>query len=171
VADHKHRCPACSYGRLKEIARDDIQRRLQCDECEYSEYVEIVTVSRAASQKAYRERKVRGEVKPQKAPVMIPKGVKLIEWRPGAGRNFNPHPSQKFCPNCPTCNFHTIGSANCSLCHSALCGTKMVRVNLNEIFARKGCVVCKLKFDFIRSDTPEGIAYRQKQWRKKRASN
>ena len=41
-------------------------------------------------------------------------------------------------------------------------------INLDDVRARKGCPNCKQKFDFIRTDTPEGRKARTAQWRLER---
>jgi hypothetical protein len=43
----------------------------------------------------------------------------------------------------------------------------LTRVNLSKTVARKGCSVCRRRFDFVRTDTPEGRSLRVKLWRKK----
>jgi hypothetical protein len=51
-------------------------------------------------------------------------------------------------------------TARCPICFEPL-----IVVNLNETTARKGCQSCKRKFDYTRTDTPEGRAKRVKEWR------
>lgn len=45
---------------------------------------------------------------------------------------------------------------------------KLQRANLTATTARKGCPNCKRKFDFTRTDTPEGRKQRTAEWRRKR---
>ncbi len=53
-------------------------------------------------------------------------------------------------------------SANTKYCPAG-CGTVLLRKNLSETQAIKGCIVCKRKFTFVRTDTLAGRAMRAKQ--------
>ena len=48
------------------------------------------------------------------------------------------------------------------------CRSKLTSVNLSPTTACKGCKACKRKFDYTRTDTPEGRAKRVQDWRLKR---
>ena len=163
MSDHPHVCYTCHHP-LVETARTATHRTLACESgCLNNSYeILLPNVSNAARQARYRAKQ-----KSHAGAQAATRARKLAEPLPTLQNIHNLNGRTLYCPNCPLCGMTAPDYNHCPACHTKLCHTRLTHVNLSETIARKGCPICRRRFDFVRTDTPEGRSLRVKLWRKK----
>lgn len=162
MSDHPHVCYSC-HAPLVETARTATHKTLACESgCINNSY----DIPLPVSTNTERQRRYRAKQKSHAGNQAASRALKQESQRELqnawslSGKLIN-------CPMCPVCGSVYPDYNNCQSCHTKLCHARLVRVNLSETIARKGCPVCRRRFDFIRTDTLEGRSLRVKLWRKK----
>lgn len=159
MANHLHTCYACNAP-LIERARSATHKTLACESCNFSIDVPLPKTA-AQQQAAYRARKRQEQ------------GLPPVTKRNSSTPKFNKaalHGRTTLCPLCTLCGALVFETDICPNCKSPVCRKALITHNVSETIARKGCTACRRRFDYIRTDTPQGRALRTRIWRKQNAA-